>query len=453
MEARGALAAWPLGTPADRRGYLDLVADYGRLLREMLAHTREQAAQGIVLAAPALADARASLEAVRADLPAVVRPAPGRLADEAARAALIAQVDAQLTADLLPALDALIAFIGPDYAAAAPSGVGCAQYPGGEAFYRAQVAALADSALEPDAIHRLGLDALAELEAQKAAIRDRLAPGLDLHAFDRRMRDDPRARAASPADIERRFTACLERLEPLMPRWFGRRPSAPYSVTRANPAVERAMSFGYYQAPTAADPVGRYRYNGARPEDASLLGAAHLIFHELVPGHHHQLSLQAEAAVVHPLQRSLVSMATLEGWAVYASGLGAEMGAMDELDLYGHAVMQGFVAARLVVDTGLNALGWDLGRAAAFLCAHTAEGEHVIRREVLRYATDIPGQALAYGLGARAILDLRSRAQAALGARFDVRGFHDALLARGAYPLPVLDGVIVDWVAEAERAP
>lgn len=451
IEVRAALMACPLDSARARRGYIDRIADYGRLMREILAHTRAQAANGIRLPAAAIPGVRASLTALRHALPSAVHPSPERLEDEGARASLRSDVDVLLARELLPALDGLMDYVDGDYLALASARVGWAQYPGGAAFYLSQISAMADCTMEPDRIHQLGHEALAELSERRAALRGRLAPGMDLAEFDRSMREAPGAHAGSAGDIERCFTGHLSRLKPLMRFWFNRLPAAPCAVTRADPEVEHAMSFGYYEPPTASDPVGRYRYNGSRPETVSLLGAAHLIFHELTPGHHHQLCLQNEAEAVHPLQRSLFSTATVEGWAVYASELGAEMGAMTPFDLYGHLLMQGFVAARLVVDTGLNALGWSLEQAEAFLTSHTIESPDTIRREVLRYATDIPGQALAYGLGARAILGLRTNAQAALGGVFDVRTFHDELLRRGAYPLGVLEGVVDAWVSRQTK--
>jgi uncharacterized protein (DUF885 family) len=198
--------------------------------------------------------------------------------------------------------------------------------------------------------------------------------------------------------------------------------------------------------------VGRYRYNGRDPGGRSLIGAAHLICHELLPGHHLQVSLQDEVPAVHALQRFLMSTATIEGWAVYASSLACEMGVITGFELYGHAQMQSFMAARLVVDTGLNALGWTLEQARAFLREQTIESPSVIDSELLRYATDIPAQALAYEMGHIAIRQWRQDAQQQMGAAFEVRGFHDALLANGGYPLPVLQAQIARWMATAQEA-
>lgn len=439
-EAKVALAAQPIDTPEQGEAYLLLVRDYARLLRDIHAHTREQVACGIVLPAAALPGARATLTALASDVPAMLaRPGAAEL-DQAIETIRRTEVE--------PALAALSDDLDGDYPARADDACGYHIHPGGEAFYRSQIALFADSDLTPEAIHRLGLDLLEALRASRAALAARLLPGIAFAEAERRLRADPRTRAATGEAIGDRYRTHMRRIEPLMPRWFLRQPRAPWAIERASAGAEVGMSFGDYSRPSAADPVGRYRYNGSRPEERSLLGAAHLIYHELLPGHHYQLSLQDEAEVVHPIQRQLLSTATIEGWAVYASDLAAEMGAMVDFDLYGHAVMQGFIAARLVVDTGLNALGWTLDEAHAFLREHSAESETTIASEVIRYATDIPGQALAYGLGHRAIVELRECAEAALGGGFDVRRFHDRLLGQGGYPLPVLAALIDDWIAE-----
>jgi len=448
-EAQQALRAHPLETPADREACIELVRDYARLAQEMLAHTARQQAQGVYPSQPALPAARAVLHSVIQTLPQAVIPADERLARlaPAARQGLLEALGSTLQRELLPPLQRLLELLGEEGASRAPAGVGLHQYPGGQACYRHLARRHADCVLEPEEVHRIGLEALDRLRGEKDSLRAALQPGVSAEDFDRFVQAGPRWRPRTAADIEACFVNHVRRVEPLLPKWFGRLPGTPWSVTRADPAVEAGMTFGYFQRATPADPVGRYRYNGSDPGSRSLIGAAHLICHELLPGHHLQVSLQDQAPVVHPLQRFLFSTATVEGWAVYASGLACEMGAITGFDLYGHAQMQSFMAARLVVDTGLNALGWTLEEARDFMRAQTIESPSVIDSELLRYATDIPAQALAYELGHIGIERIRQGARQRMGAAFDVRGFHDALLVNGGYPLPVLQGQIERWVA------
>jgi uncharacterized protein (DUF885 family) len=209
------------------------------------------------------------------------------------------------------------------------------------------------------------------------------------------------------------------------------------------------MTYGYYQEPTPADPVGHYYYNGSDLDKRSLAAAAHLIYHELIPGHHLQVSLQLENPHVHPIRQFLEYGAFAEGWAEYAASLGEELGLYsDPYDLYGHLTMQAFLAARLVVDTGTNYFGMSLDQARAYMKAHTFESETQIASETLRYSTDIYAQALSYRLGYEKFWELRHRAAHALGARFDIREFHAAAIGEGGMPLDVLDQQINWYISQ-----
>jgi len=173
-----------------------------------------------------------------------------------------------------------------------------------------------------------------------------------------------------------------------------------------------------------------------------------------VPGHHFQLARQAENDRLPPIRRESLNLtAYIEGWAEYASDLSREMGLYeDPYDLYGRLVLERFGAQRLVVDTGLNLLGWSLERARAFMKDNTLESDAQVASETLRYSTDLPGQALTYRLGLLMFQDLRRRAGTELGARFDIRRFHDVVLDAGALPLDVLQRHVERFIA-GERAP
>jgi uncharacterized protein (DUF885 family) len=211
------------------------------------------------------------------------------------------------------------------------------------------------------------------------------------------------------------------------------------------------MTFGYYQWPTPAEPTGRYFYNGSSLDERPLVQAAALIYHELIPGHHFQVSLQTENEDLPSFRRNSFPTAFSEGWAEYASGLAGEMGMYGEpYDRYGRLASEIFLASRLVVDTGMNALGWPREEALDYLRERLLESETQLATETLRYSVDIPGQALAYKVGAMAILDLRRHAREELGEGFDVRRFHQAVLDHGAMPLDVL-AEHVEWWIRSEK--
>jgi uncharacterized protein (DUF885 family) len=243
-------------------------------------------------------------------------------------------------------------------------------------------------------------------------------------------------------------------LEPKISGWFSRLPRAPYGVARLPQHMEAGMTYGYYQPPTPSDPVGRYMYNGSDLSKRSMLTAATLIFHELAPGHHFHLARQAEDESLPDVRREAMDIGAFnEGWAEYAAGLGWEMGLYDDpYDRYGRLVHERFTAQRLVVDTGLNLLGWSLERARRYMKDNTTESDVQVATETLRYSTDLPGQALAYRLGFLELQRLRAQAQERLGPRFDVRAYHEAVLRQGALPFPVLEDVLRRWAQEQEDA-
>ncbi len=248
--------------------------------------------------------------------------------------------------------------------------------------------------------------------------------------------------------------AAVRKLEPKIPEYFSRMPKAPYGVKRLDPALEGAMTFGYYQMPTPQSPEGDYMYNASRLPERSLLNAPALIAHELIPGHHFQLNLQRENTELPEWRRHLTDVtAYVEGWGEYSSALAGEMGLYDDpYDRAGRLAMEAFICSRLVVDTGMNLLGWSRERAIAYMRDNTFETDLQISTETLRYSCDIPGQALAYKMGARKFFELREKARNALGSKFDIRKFHEAVLGSGALPMDVLETKIDDWIAREKTA-
>jgi uncharacterized protein (DUF885 family) len=247
--------------------------------------------------------------------------------------------------------------------------------------------------------------------------------------------------------------AAARRIEPKLAEWFGTRPKAPYGVRRLSPALEPVMTYGFYQRPTPQEPGGYYMFNGSKLEERSMLNAAALSYHELVPGHHFQVALTQENPRLSAFRKNAAYTAFLEGWGEYASDLAGDMGMYtDPYDRAGRLSMDLFLSTRLVVDTGMNALGWSRDRAMDYMRAHTFESETQIRTETLRYSADMPGQALAYKMGSRTIRELRERMRQRLGARFDVRRFHETVLMHGSMPLGVLERHVERLLAPAAPA-
>ncbi|WP_225829032.1 DUF885 domain-containing protein [Streptomyces naphthomycinicus] len=429
---------------ADADRYVSLVRDLARCVATIADKAAGQAARGFRIPAPALAGVHTTLTRLRASAAEFVRAGAERLTrlDAAGRGHLRDAVAGLVAAELEPAFDRLLALLGdPDYVGRAPRTVGWAHYPEGEAAYRSFAGTYTSGDTPPERLHELGREHCRELSERMREMRGALGFAGTEAEFHARLATEPRLYAVAPAEVEARYRGHLDRLTPLLPRWFAVLPRAPYGVARLDPALEASMTFGYYEPPSVAQPVGRYRYNASDLAHRSLLGAAALIYHELAPGHHFHLARQAENTALPDLRRELaVFDGFQEGWAEYAAGLGWEMGLYDDpWDAYGRLAHERFTAQRLVVDTGLNLGTMTLEQARAFMRAHAAaESEGQITTELLRYATDMPGQALTYRAGHAEFTALRTACESAAGAAFDVRAFHEAVLAGGTLPFPAL---------------
>jgi uncharacterized protein (DUF885 family) len=420
-------------------GYLALAADYRDQVRELSARLLRQREAGVLLPAPAVPGVLESLRRSRAAAAAVL-PGP-------APAAVREQVERLVDAEVLPAYDRALQVLGEDYQHEAPTQVGQAQHPGGEAHYRALVRQHTASDLTPEQLHALGTEQVDALAEAMAEARARMGVTCTEEEFHAQLRTDPRLVPTSPEQVEQLFLRHMAALEPLIEQWFAVLPEAPYGVARLEPQLEAGMTYGYYEIPTPDQPVGRYRWNGSDLGSKSMLTYATLIFHELAPGHHFHMARQAENEALPEIRRECMEIGAFnEGWAEYAAGLGWEMGLYDDpLDAYGRLVHERFTAQRMVVDTGMNLLGWSLDEGAAYMRANTTESDGQIATEVLRYATDLPGQALSYRGGFVELTRLRAQAETALGSRFDVRAFHEELLGPGALPFPVIEGHLQRW--------
>lgn len=436
-----------LNDPAEAGRYLKLADDFVDLVDAMRERVLAQAERGWRLPQPALPNARRSLEANGAMAASAILLAEGRAASDATRTAIQAIVEDRLK----PAIARLLAAIGPDYEAAAPTAAGMMHQPGGAEAYRGWLRYHLGYDLDPADIHQTGLDEVARLATEMERVRiEQFGHNGDEASFHERLSEDPKAKAPSAEALEAIYNRHLDRMAPVFARIFRTAPQARPRVERLPLTLEAGMTFGYYSPPKEIGADGTYYYSGNGIPDRLQMNAAALIFHELVPGHHVHLSRQQENMALPEIRRSMyISTAFNEGWAEYASGLGEEAGLFDDpYDYYGFLSHQRFVAQRLVVDTGLNALGWTLDQAHAYMSANTLEKPEQVTSDILRYATDLPGQALCYRWGFLKFRELRAKAEAALGTKFDLADFHEAILDQGALPIPVLEKSLDEWARD-----
>ncbi len=444
------LPAHPFDDPqAHPENYLTVLAEYAERLDQLRAHLEGQIERGIYLSRHALPGATATFESYRALAPRLMTVADERLEalDGAGRESFEAAVAEAIEGCVLPAFDAFLEILSSeDYAAKAPDAVGLAHYPDGETYYRHLVRVSTTLDVTPEELHELGKKRLAEIEAEMAAIREEVGFSGTKDEFHHKLRTDPQFFAETPEEVEAKFNEYIARIEPLIGDYFRTLPEAPYGVKRLAAAAEASMTFGYYEPPTPEEPVGRYRYNGSKLDERPQIWAGPLIYHELVPGHHFHIASQGENEALPMYRRNyLGATAFVEGWGNYGALLAGEMGLLDDpYDRYGAALFDAFITNRLVIDTGMNLLGWSLEEGREHMRRHTFQSETEIATETLRYSTDLNAQALAYKAGLEKLLELRGKAREKAGESFDIRDYHDAVLGSGAMPMKVLEEH-VDW--------
>ena len=364
------------------------------------------------------------------------------LQDRARRA-----IDSQIA----PALRRLRAFVADDYLPHAPDSGALAGYPGGAAVYAAVVEEQTTTRKKVHEIHALGLEQVARLRAEMEAIVRELKFDGDVASFVRFINTDPRFFHPDGAALLTGYRDIAKRIDPELPRLFARLPRMPYGI-RAIPAHLGEGQAEYYSGPALdGSRAGWFSANTLAYKTRPIWGMETLVAHETVPGHHLQTALAAEASTLPPFRRDGDFTAYGEGWALYAETLGPELGLYsDPYSRYGHLQSVIFRAARLVVDTGLHALGWSRQQAIDYMIDRTGEDPVYVATEVDRYYSS-PGQALAYMIGALKIAELRERARQRLGERFEIRQFHRAVLDPGPLPLDVLDEVVETWIDAASR--
>jgi uncharacterized protein (DUF885 family) len=326
---------------------------------------------------------------------------------------------------------------------------GLSHLPGGAEAYAHLVRSHTTLELVPEAIHRIGLEEIERIDAEFRELGGRLLGTSDHAAVLARLRSDPGLHFATPAEVFDVAEASLARANAAIPAWFGRLPKTPCIVVEMAAHEAKYSTIAYYRQPAAdGSRPGSYYINTSAPETRPRYEAETLAFHEAVPGHHLQIAIAQELDGLPAFRRLGGPTAYIEGWGLYSERLSGEMGLLSgEMDRFGIASFDAWRACRLVVDTGMHALGWSRDRAIAFMLEHTALAENNVTNEIDRYLA-MPGQALAYKLGQREILRLRDTARVALGPRFDIREFHDVVLGQGAVGLSTLGTVVDAWIAD-----
>ena len=450
----GGGSAQPFATPADHERWLARAAGAPRAIDSTIAAMREGMRRGVTQPRSVVASVVPQLDSLIAADPedsvfyGPMRGLPDTL-PVAEREALAARYRALVTETINPSFAKLRDFIRDEYLPACRDSVGWSGLPDGAAWYDFEVAGSTTTTMTAAQIHELGLAEVARIRGEMEQVARQVGFEGSLEAFFRWVQeepsfyfDDPQALLAGYQDIKRRVDAAL-------PRLFRDFPKADYEVRPVEPfRAANAAGASYLAAAPDGSRPGIFYVNTFNLKAQPKFGMETLSLHEASPGHHFQIAIAQELAGLPSFRRFGSYVAYVEGWALYAESLGRELGMFtDPMQYYGRLSDEMLRAMRLVVDTGLHAKGWSREQAIRYMRENSSLAETDIVAEVDRYIV-YPAQALGYKVGDLRIQAMRRKAEAALGARFDVREFHSQVLRDGALPLDVLEAKIDRWVAE-----
>jgi uncharacterized protein (DUF885 family) len=362
------------------------------------------------------------------------------------RDAIVAAVDNKVR----PAYLKLASFIRTDYAPKGRTEPGVWSLPNGDALYRYAIRTLTTTSMSADEIHRLGLEQVAEVEKQQTEIARKLG-FKDLKSCRESLKTNPKVIPASREELLTLYRKYIAQMQPELPKLFGLLPKAPVEVVAVEKFREaEAPQAEYMEGTPDGSRPGKVYVNTGDYQHRTTITAEATAYHEAVPGHHMQLSIAQELPALPPFRQHGYFAAYTEGWGLYSERLGKEIGFyQDPYSEFGRLNQELWRACRLVLDTGVHAKRWTRDQMVKFFREHSAQDEPDIQAETDRYIV-WPGQALAYKIGQLKFIELRQRAEKGLGAKYDIRAFHDEMLNGGALPLDTLDARTDRWIAEVK---
>ncbi|MFC4525594.1 DUF885 family protein [Dyella halodurans] len=441
-----------LRTEKDYRRYLDRLGQVPSYFQQQIANMRDGLARGFTVPRAVLDGRDVSIASVAElkdptqssfykpfeKMPASIAPAQAAKMQEEARQAIAGKV--------IPAYANLLTFFRDEYVPKARTTLAAEAMPDGKAWYRQQIIEYTTLDLSPDAIHQIGLDQVAKIHAEMVKTMQETGFKGSFADFLHFLRTDPQFYAKTPDELLMRTAWVAKQVDAQLGKEFGRLPRQRFAIVPVSPDIAPYYTSGRGGA-------NSYLVNTYDLPSRPLYNMPALTLHESAPGHSLQLALAAEQKGQPAFRREGYISAYGEGWGLYSEYLGNEMGIYKTpYDRFGYLTYQMWRAARLVVDTGIHHLGWTRQQAIDFMTQNTALSDREIANEVDRYIS-WPGQALSYELGYLKILELRQKAEQALGSKFDIRHFHDTVLQIGSVPLPVLEQRIDRFIADGGPEP
>ncbi len=445
--------AAPYKTVADYENGLSRIDGFVAFLDEAIVRFREGAAKGVTQPKLVVNNMVGQLDDLIAQgvdkstfygpirkMPATFEDADKTRLTSAYRAAIATKID--------PAFKRLRDFLKTEYLPEARASVGLSQMPGGAAYYAYLVERQTTTTMTPEEIHQLGLSEVARIKQGMETIKTRVGFKGSLSKFFDYVRNDPKFKLPTVQALGDGYRAIGKRVDAAVPKLFSTIPKAPLEIRPVPSYIEKTSAGAYYMqgTPDGSRP-GVFYYNSYDLPSRTTPGMETLYLHEAIPGHHFQISLAQENASLPNFLRFDGNTAYVEGWALYSESLGPELGMeTDPYQRFGAYDDEMMRAMRLVVDTGIHTKGWTRDQAIAYMLANSSMGKTDATAEVERYIA-YPAQALAYKVGQLTIRKLRTKAEQALGPKFDVRAFHEQVLMTGALPMEVLEAKIDNWIA------
>jgi len=445
------IAFSPSATLADYENRIKRLEGVPALVDQTIALMRDGLARGLTPPKVTMRDVPAQIKAQIVDDP-MTSPLMAAFATWPAgiaapdRERLTQQAKAALTDRVKPAFTKLHDFLTTTYLPSCRETIAAAALPKGAAMYTYNVRWHTTTGLMPKEIHEIGLTEVQRLRTLMDQVMAEVKFTGGFEKFKQHLRTAPEFYFRDPAALVTAYRDIAKRADPQLAHLFGTLPRLPYGVERVPDAVAPSQTTAYYEpgSPAAGRPGNMYA-NTYKLDSRPKWEMEALTLHEAVPGHHLQIALAQELGDLPEFRKNTSYTAFVEGWALYCESLGEEMGFYkDPYSRFGQLTYEMWRAVRLVVDTGLHSMGWTRQQAIDYFAANAAKTTQDIGVEVDRYIV-WPGQALGYKIGQLKIRELRTRASAHQGAKFDLRGFHDVVIGQGAVPLDVLEKRVQEW--------
>lgn len=448
-------SAQPFATAADYDRFLKRMRDYIVWSDQAIVNMRKGLAQQVTYPRVLMEKVLPQLQdLIVADPQASLFYTPLKKFPDAVAAADRTRLQAAyrdaITKEINPAYQRLHDFIRDEYIKGARTLVGWSNVPNGREWYAYLARLSTTTDLSPDAIHELGLKEVARIRGEMEQVKQQVGFKGDLAAFFKFLQDDPQFYFDDEAALLQGYRDLKKNIDARLPKLFADFPKADYEVRAVEAFRAQSSAGGFYQSPSAdGSRPGIFYVNTYNLKAQPKFGMETLSLHEAAPGHHFQVAIQQELEQIPRFRRFGTGyVAYQEGWALYAESIGKELGLFtDPYQYYGRLADEMLRAMRLVVDTGLHTRNWTREQSIKYMLDNSSMAESDAVSEVERYIA-IPGQALGYKIGQLRIRELRNKAQAALGSRFDVREFHSVVLRDGSLPLEVLEAKIDRWIAK-----